>query len=81
MTAKVEKGAKLDLRTKTLMKQRREMTDNTTAEYRNINEWITEEMRKYRRENKAENIEYIIKNRSRKSSLVLLYIVISLFKI
>lgn len=81
MTAKVEKGAKLDLRTKTLMKQRREMTDNTTAEYRNINEWITKEMRKYRRENNAENIEYIIENRSRKSSLVLLYIITSLFKI
>lgn len=61
------KEQKLNQRTKTLMKQRREMTDKTTAEYRNINKEITKEMRKHKREKNAENIENIIEeNRSLK---------------
>jgi len=34
-------------------KQRREITDKTTAEYRNINKEITKEMRKHKREKKT----------------------------
>lgn len=51
-----QKEQKLNHKTRTLVKQRREITDKTTAEYRNINKEIIKEMRKHKREKNAGDI-------------------------
>lgn len=54
------KNQKLNLRTKSLMKQRRELTDKTTIEYRSINKEIAKEIRKHKREQNTESIKTTI---------------------
>ncbi|XP_030747118.1 uncharacterized protein LOC115875746 [Sitophilus oryzae] len=61
------KEQKLNQRTKLLMKQRRDMEDKSTQEYRTLNREISKEIRKHRRQQDTEKIRNVIeKNQSLK---------------
>ncbi|XP_030745253.1 uncharacterized protein LOC115874286 [Sitophilus oryzae] len=61
------KEQKLNQRTELLMKQRRDMEDKSTQEYRTLNREIPKEIRKHRRQQNTEKIRNVIeKNQSLK---------------